>query len=203
MNKGIIRDAFLLFIITLIAGFCLGAVHEITLEPIAQAQLASATATYQEVYPEAASFETTDELTAAVAAAPEALAGQDFGNVSVDAAQEALDGSGNVIGYLINATSNDGYNGTIQISVGITNEGALTGIGGLTLAETPGLGMKADEPDFKGQFTGKTADIFEVTKTAPSADNQIQAISGATFTSSAVTGAANAAVYFVQNCITQ
>ena len=78
MNKGIIRDAFLLFIITLIAGFCLGAVHEITLEPIAQAQLASATATYQEVYPEAASFETTDELTAAVAAAPEALAGQDF-----------------------------------------------------------------------------------------------------------------------------
>ena len=65
------------------------------------------------------------------------------------------------IGYLINATSNDGYNGTIQISVGITNEGALTGIGFLTLAETPGLGMKADEPDFKGQFTGKTADIFE------------------------------------------
>ena len=87
--------------------------------------------------------------------------------------------------------------------MGITNEGALTGIGFLTLAETPGLGMKADEPDFKGQFTGKTADIFEVTKTAPSADNQIQAISGATFTSSAVTGAANAAVYFVQNCITQ
>ena len=55
MNKGIIRDAFLLFIITLIAGFCLGAVHEITLEPIAQAQPASATATYQAVYPEAAS----------------------------------------------------------------------------------------------------------------------------------------------------
>ena len=120
-----------------------------------------------------------------------------------DAAQEALDADGNVIGYLINATSNDGYNGTVQISIGITNEGTVTGIGFLTLAETPGLGMKADEPEFKGQFTGKTADIFEVTKTAPSADNQIQAISGATFTSNAVTGAANAAVYFVQNCITQ
>ena len=56
MNKGIIRDAFLLFVVTL--------------EPIAQAQLASATATYQEVYPDAASFQTTDELTAAVGRLP-------------------------------------------------------------------------------------------------------------------------------------
>ena len=31
--KGIIKDAVILFIITVIAGVCLGAVHDITLEP--------------------------------------------------------------------------------------------------------------------------------------------------------------------------
>lgn len=60
--KGIMKDAFLLFVITLVAGACLGAVHEVTLEPIAKAQLAANTATYKEVFPEAASFEQTDEL---------------------------------------------------------------------------------------------------------------------------------------------
>ena len=62
------KDAFLLFVITLVAGACLGAVHEVTLEPIAKAQLAANTATYKEVFPEAASFEQTDELKAAVEA---------------------------------------------------------------------------------------------------------------------------------------
>ena len=71
----------------------------------------------------------------------------------------------------------------------------------MSISETPGLGMKAEEPEFKGQFTGKQAQTLEVTKTAPSSDNQIQAISGATYTSKAVTGAANAAIYFVENCI--
>ena len=37
--------------ITLIAGLCLGAVHEVTLDPIAKAQLAAATKTYKEVFP--------------------------------------------------------------------------------------------------------------------------------------------------------
>ena len=50
--KGILKDTFILFVITLVAGFCLGGVHDITLEPIAKAQQASATATYKEVYPD-------------------------------------------------------------------------------------------------------------------------------------------------------
>ena len=189
--KGIMKDASILFAITLIAGVCLGAVHEVTKAPIAAAQLAAATATYKEVYPDAASFEETDDLKSAVEACD--LSGQDFGNVSVDGAQEALDASGNVIGYLITSTSNDGYNGTVQISVGVTKENTLTGIGFLSISETPGLGMKAKEPDFKDQFNGM----------APASDAEIQAISGATFTSKATTGAVNAAVYFVENCITQ
>lgn len=201
MNQ-IIKNTIILFAITLIAGFCLGAVHDVTLEPIAKAQEAAATATYQEVYPDAASFARTDDMTAAVTAAAEEISSQ-YGSVTVDDVQQALDGSGNVIGYLVTSTSPEGYGGNVQIAVGITAEGSITGIGFLTISETPGLGMNAKEPAFKDQFAGKKAEALEVTKTAPTAENQIQAISGATITSSAVTNAANAAVYFVNNCLGQ
>ena len=201
--KGIMKDAAILCVITLIAGFALGLVHEVTLEPIVAAQLAANTATYQEVYPDAAGFQISDELRSAVDSCGEEISSQGYGNVTVDAAQEALDADGNVIGYLITSTSTDGYNGTIQVATGITAEGQITGIGFLSISETPGLGMNAENPEFKDQFAGKSLQTFEVTKTSPSADNQIAAISGATFTSSAVTGAVNAAVYFAENCIAQ
>ncbi len=202
--KGIVKDAMMLFLITLIAGALLGAVHEVTLEPIAKAQQEAANATYREVFPEASNFVTTDALTAAVADSADEIAAQGFGSVSVDAAMEAQDESGNVIGYMITATSGEGYGGDVQISVGIDGEGNLTGVGFLSISETPGLGMKAQEPEFRGQFAGKpTAETFVVTKTGATADNQVQAISGATITSNAVTGALNAAAYFVNNCIGQ
>lgn len=199
--KGIMKDAVILFVITLIAGALLGGVHEVTKEPIAAAQLAAKVATYKEVYPDAADFAHTDELLKAVEACADETANWGFGKVSVDEAQCALDANGEVIGYLIAATSKEGYGGAIQVSVGITKEGALTGIGFLEINETAGLGMNAEKPSFKNQFKEKTAGIFEVTKLEPTADNQIQAISAATFTSKAVTGAVNAAVYFAENCI--
>ena len=195
--KGILKDAAILFVITLVAGLCLGAVHEVTLDPIAKAQEAAATKTYKEVFPEAAKF----EQTAAVAASADEILAQGFGNVSVDDAQVAEAEDGSVLGYLITASSTEGYNGLVQISVGITSEGNLTGLGFLSISETPGLGMKAKEPDFKDQFNGMKAQKLEVTKTDATADNQVQAISGATYTSKAVTGATNAAIYFVENCV--
>ena len=126
-----------------------------------------------------------------------------FGKVTINDAKEALDASGNQIGYLITSTSAESYGGNVQIAVGITNEGELTGIGFLSISDTPGLGMRAKEPDFKDQFIGKKAENLEVTKTGASADNQIEAISGATITSKAVTNATDAAIYFVANCLAQ
>ena len=120
--KGIVKDAMMLFLITLIAGALLGAVHEVTLEPIAKAQQEAANATYREVFPEAANFVATDELTAAVADTAEEISAQGFGSVTVDGAMEAQDGSGNLLGYLITATSKEGYGGDVQISVGISTE---------------------------------------------------------------------------------
>ena len=200
MNQ-IIKNTIILFVITLIAGLCLGVVHDVTLEPIAAAQAEAAKQTYQEVYPDAASFAPTDELTAAVEACAAETESWGFGKVTVDEAQQALDADGNVIGHLIVATSAESYGGDVQLAVGVSSEGALTGIGFLAISDTPGLGMNAKEPEFKDQYKGKKAELLEVTKTGASAENQIQAISGATYTSNAVTGAANAAIYFVENCI--
>ena len=59
--------------------------------------------------------------------------------------------------------------------------------------------MKAKEDSFSSQFAGKQVESFEVTKTGATSDNQIDAISGATITSRAVTGAVNVALAYYQN----
>lgn len=82
-------------------------------------------------------------------------------------------------------------------------DGTVSGIEFLTITETAGLGMNAQKPEWKAQYAGKNVEEFSVTKSGASADNEINAISGATITSNAVTGAVNAAVYFARNCMTQ
>ena len=57
-----------------------------------------------------------------------------------------------------------------------------------------GLGMRANTDAFKGQFQGRQAEVFSVTKGGASSENEIDALSGATITSNAVTGAVNAGI---------
>ena len=127
------------------------------------------------------------------------IAAQGFGNVLIDGVIDAKDASGNVIGHVINSTSKDGFGGWVSISTGIQEDGTLNGIAFLSISESAGLGMNARDTDWYKQFTGKKADKFSVTKTGATSDDEINAISGATITSRAVTGAVNAAVYFVNN----
>ena len=203
MSKGgFMKDAVILCAITLVAGACLGGVYEMTKAPIDAANLAAKEAAYRTVFPDAASFDAGD-LADKIPAASEEIAGLGYGKVSVDEAVTANDASGAAAGYVVTATSNDGFGGAITVSVGIQSDGTVNGIEFLTLAETAGLGMNAQKPEWKGQFAGKKADVFSVTKDGASSDDQINAISGATITSRAVTNAVNAAVYFVDNCLAQ
>ena len=117
--------------------------------------------------------------------------------------RSGLDASGSPMGYVVTATSGDGYGGNITVSIGITTQGEVKGIEFLTIGETAGLGMNADTPEWKGQFADKTVESFTVTKSGASADNEIDAIGGATITSNAVTGAVNSALYFVNGCVNQ
>ena len=202
MSKGgFMKDALILFAITLVAGACLGGVYEATKEPIAAANLAAKEEAYRTVLPDAASFE-ADDMTDVMASANAEVSGLGYGNVTVDEAAVALDGSGTPMGYVVTTTSKDGYGGAITVSVGVLADGTVNGIAFLTLAETAGLGMNADT-DWKNQYAGKNVDAFSVTKNSASAESEINAISGATITSNAVTGAVNTAVYFVKNCLAQ
>ena len=193
MNK-ILKNTLILTAITLIAGLGLGLVHEITLNPIAQAQEKAKKEAWQAVFPDAKldEFKETD--------VDQKAAKQAISDLGVNATIDEVCTVGDT-GYVITTTDKDGYGGDIQVSVGIQSDGTVTGVSFLSISETAGLGMKAKEPAFKDQFNGMKAQKLEVTKTDATADNQIQAISGATYTSNAVTGAANAAIYFVENCI--
>lgn len=203
MSKGgFMKDALILFAITLVAGACLGGAYEITKGPIEAAELAAKEEAFRTVLADADSFK-LDDYSAALDKANADAAGLGFGNVQVDECATGTDASGSAMGYVVTATSGDGYGGNITVSVGVTADGEVKGIEFLTLAETAGLGTNADTPEWKGQFAGKTVESFSVTKSGASADNEIDAISGATITSNAVTGAVNAVLYFVNSCVNQ
>ena len=195
-QSGFVKDAIILFAITLISGLILGFVYDITKAPIAAAAKAAKNEAYAVVFPEAKDFEASDAETSKIAETADEISGKGFGHVTIDAVVDAKDASGNNVGRVVTATSKDGYNGTVQLSVGIKSDGTVVGITFLTLAETPGLGMRAGEKDFYSQYANKNTKEFKLVKGSASGDNEIAAISGSTITSSAVTNAVNAALYF-------
>lgn len=197
-KAGFIKDAIILCIITLISGVSLGTVYEITKGPIAEAKLNARKAAYKEVFKDADNFAENKAAKASIESSVDELLGLGYGNVAVEEVADATDASGNVIGHVLVTSSGDGYGGEVQISVGITKDLTVNGIAFLTINETPGLGMKAKEAEFYNQFAAKKVDSFAVTKTGATADNQINAISGATITSNAVSNAVNAAIYFAK-----
>lgn len=194
----ILKDALALFAMTLVCGLALGFVYEITKPVIEANALAAKTEAYAVVYADADTFTESDDLAAAVADSANILANSGTEGITIDDAYQAVDASGNVIGYVMSATSSKGFGGAITISIGVTNEGEVTGIEFLTLTETAGLGMKASEPAFKDQYVGKTVDSYSVVKGDAASDSEISAISGATITSDAVTNAVNASLYFAK-----
>jgi electron transport complex protein RnfG len=85
-----------------------------------------------------------------------------------------------------------GYGGEVGLMVGIdATEDKLVGVGVTTHAETPGMGARAQtDPNFVAQFEGLSLeDPFKVTQDGGS----INALSGATLTSRAVSSAATEA----------
>ena len=194
----IIKDALALFAITLVSGLALGFVYELTKPVIAANELAATTDAYKAIYETAADFTLSDELEKAVEGSADILAASGTEGTAITDAYEAVDASGNVIGYVMSVTSSKGFGGEIKASLGVTLEGEVTGIEFLTLTETAGLGMLAAEDEFKNQYVGKVVDNFTVVKADAASDSEINAISGATITSTAVTNIVNAGLYFAK-----
>ena len=193
--RSMLKDAGIIIAITLIAGLVLGGVYQLTKEPIAEQERIKKEKACQEVYAEAASFVEVADFDAEAAAS---VLAAEYPSQDTDEVMGAADASGNIIGYVLTVTSHEGYGGDIQFTMGVTNEGLLNGISILSISETAGLGMRAEEV-LKPQFAGKSAEKYEYTKTGATAENQIDAISGATITTNAVVNGVNAGLYYFQN----
>ena len=195
-TKKIVHDALILTAFTLVLGFLLGLVYEITKQPIADANAAAAQEAYKAVFADADSFEALDGFDKNAATEEVIAAGYED---SIDDVQVAKDASGSEIGYVVTVTAKDGSQSTITFSVGMQNDGTVNGYSGTSISETPGLGMKVEDEDFYSQFQGKLVDTFSVVKNTPAADNEIEAISGATISSRAVTNGVNAALTYFRS----
>ena len=102
-----------------------------------------------------------------------------------------VDKDGKEIGMIFTTTAKS-YGGEILVMTGVDMDGKVSGVELLSINDTAGLGMNADSDDFKSQFVGKSGEIG-LNKNNP-ADNEIQALTGATITSKAVTNAVNIAL---------
>lgn len=191
--KEMMKNTGILLVITIVAGLILGLVYQITKEPIAAQEAKAKQEACKEVFADAASFETTDIVPVDEAAWDSA----GFAKESIDEVMSALDDSGNVLGYVITVTTKEGYGGDIRFAIGVRMDGTMNGMSILSISETAGLGMRAEEV-LKPQFADKNVEKFEYTKNGATSENQIDAISGATITTNAVTNGVNAGLYYFQ-----
>lgn len=192
----ILHDALSLTIITIICGFALAFVYEITKDPIKAQEDAKKNAGYRVVFEQADSLVTDEELVRIAVESNLSDLDAAFSGVKIDDVVQALDGRGNIIGYIVKANTR-GYASTISVAIGYSLEGVVQGIELLADNDTPGYGLELTNPEFKDRFKGVETDRFNVTKNSAKNDNDIDVCSGATVTTEAVVKAVNAGIGFL------
>ena len=119
--KNIIKDACILFAITLVAGILLGLVYNVTKDPIAQQNEKAKQKAYQEVIADADKFEALDGSYASdkVAETAKAVLSASATDFSKDDVSEVVAGikNGKIIGFVVTVVAHDGYGGDINFSV--------------------------------------------------------------------------------------
>ena len=192
MKNKIIKDALALTLSTLVAGVALGGVYEITIDPIAKQEAQAKAEAYEQVFTDAAAFEAVEMDDTLTKTIRDQLDQEGYKAQSIEEVMRAEDQSGETLGYAFTVVTSEGYGGDIQFSMGVQNDGTLNGISILSIGETAGLGMNADTPAFKDQFVGKQVEKLQYTKNGATQDDEINAISGATVTTNAMTNGVNA-----------
>jgi len=197
MNK-MLHYAVVLLVISSVAGVGLYVVNELTRDKIAAAQRKSLTEGQQQLLPDAARFSAEKTFP---------MNGKEV------VYYEAFNAAGTVIGYEVDYAV-QGYQSQVRVLSALGTNGVLRGIKVLSQAETPGLGAEVEAvpstkslwqaiaglfrpaapvaagvqlPPFQTQFANKGVTDLVVTKTKE--PNKIEAVSGATITSAAVTKA--------------
>lgn len=185
-----LKEAGILFCITLIAGLLLGFVYELTKEPRRIQQEKAVQEACIAVFPKAKEqgigliFEDVGYVPDEALAAELAETNVKIGTVFAASYNDTL------YGYVVEAISTKGYGGDIVLYVGVGTDGTVNGVSITEISETAGLGMEAPNVLIP-QFAGKQVESFVYTKTGAAAENEVDVISSATITTRAVTNAVN------------
>ena len=180
--REMIKPSLTLLAFCIVLGFCLSVVNFMTKDTIEQRRIEELNKQINQVLTGMDEFEEVDVSTV-----------QTSDKDILKAVHKGLK-SGTASGYVFEMAPN-GYGGKMTVMVGVDIEGNVTGVVLGDNNETPGLGTKAQDLSFTQQFIGiQKGTSIEVIKEEPKKDNQIQAISGATITSNAVTTAVQSAV---------
>ncbi|MCX5714194.1 MAG: FMN-binding protein [Candidatus Omnitrophica bacterium] len=154
--KEAIRYGFTLALICAVAGGLLAGVNSLTKSRLISQAQAGEEANLMEVLPSASSFEVVKK-------------GEEIEYY------KGLNKENKSMGVVFKASAK-GYSSTIDTLVGMLNDGTITAIKVVGQNETPGLGSRVNEADFAARFANRRVENL----------NQVQAITGATISSSAV-----------------
>ena len=192
--RSALKDALVLIVITLVAGLMLGGVYQLTKEPIEKQKALALAESCKAVFPVEDGFVGADHFMESTYKLSDSLAADLLSNgVTVGNIYEAYTADNQLIGYAIEVTSAEGYGGDIRLMCGVSESGILRGVSILEISETAGLGMRA-ESVLVPQIHNMNVTEIRFTKTGKTADNEIDAISGATITTTAFTNIVNASL---------
>ncbi|MEE1054130.1 MAG: FMN-binding protein [Acutalibacteraceae bacterium] len=107
--------------------------------------------------------------------------------------------SDGIIGYIFTVDVN-GYGGALSVMTAINTDGTVAAIEILDASnETPGLGQNVTKQDFYTQYSGVKSGVEVVKDGTGSADNNtVNAVTGATISSKAVTKSVNTALDYAE-----
>lgn len=185
-----LKEAGILFCITLLSGLLLGFVYELTKEPRKIQQEKAVQEACVAVFPNAGGQGAELQFEDIGYVPDEALTAElAESNVRIGTVFAAYN-DGALYGYVVESVSSKGYGGDIVLYVGVGTDGTVNGVSITEISETAGLGMEAPNV-LTPQFAGKKVESFVFTKSGAAAENEVDAISSATITTRAVTNAVN------------
>lgn len=170
------KDTFInmvvsLFVITIISGFSLGFVNNLTIEPKAKAKLERKINALKLVLPTFDNNPVEDVL----------LIKSEFAKDSVEVYPAFQNNE--FVGAAVIGSTEKGFSGLIKLMVGFNPEGDIQNIVVLEQKETPGLGTKMKDEKFLTQFKNKNPSNFNLKVTKDG--GEVDALTGATISSRA------------------
>src|SRR4030043_1393765 len=159
-----------LTLISLVASACLGFVYELTKEPIELSILNKKLEAIKLVVPDFNNNPDEEMFR---------LPTGEGDSLEIYPAKK----DGKLTGYAVNTYTNTGFSGYIGLMAGFMPDGTIINITVLSQKETPGLGNKMTNPEFKDQFNGRNPADFNLK--VEKDGGQVDAITAATISSRA------------------